>query len=100
MTATRTLAVGRELIGSRIVTSGGKQLGHVIDLELDPADGFRVTAIELGRFAWLDRLHILRPVLHGKADSEPRTVAWDDVDRLEGRTLVLRTGYSLGEHDA
>lgn len=95
VTTARTMFVARELIGVVIVTDAGERLGHVIDLELDPADDFRVTALELGRFAWLDRMHVLRPVMHGRSTSGPRVIAWDDVDRLEGRKLILKPGAKL-----
>jgi sporulation protein YlmC with PRC-barrel domain len=95
VSAARRMFVARELIGVAIVTDAGKRLGHVIDLELDPADDFCVTGLELGRFAWLDRLHVLRPVMHGRSASGPRVIAWDDVARLEGRKLILKPGAKL-----
>ncbi|MEA2623084.1 MAG: hypothetical protein QOH61_1994 [Chloroflexota bacterium] len=89
--APRTMLVAQTLIGVQVVAASGKKLGHVIDLELDPENGFRITAIELGRFGWLDRLHVLRPVAHGRSSSGPRVIPWSDVDRLAGRKLHLKT---------
>jgi sporulation protein YlmC with PRC-barrel domain len=88
----RTLVVARDLIGASIVAASGKRIGHVIDLEIDPRDDFRVIGVELGRFGWLDRFHVLRPIAHNQAGSEPRVVPWTDVDRLEGRRLILKAG--------
>jgi sporulation protein YlmC with PRC-barrel domain len=93
----RTLVVARDLVGVLIVTASGKRVGHVIDLEIDPRDDYRVIAVELGRFGWLDRLHVLRPLTHGRASSGPRVIPWTDVERLEGRKLYLRDGAVAAE---
>jgi sporulation protein YlmC with PRC-barrel domain len=93
----RTLMLARDLIGASIVNAAGKRIGHVIDLEIEPSEGFRVIGVELGRFGWLDRLHVLRPIAHDRASSGPRVVPWTDVDRLDGRTLVLKKGASAAD---
>lgn len=92
-----TFAAARRLIGARVVSSEGKTLGHVIDLEVEPARDFRVAAVELGRFGWLDRLHLLRPIAHGRTSRPIRIVEWRDVERVDGRRLICRPGAKVIE---
>ncbi len=91
------LPAARSLIGALVVSAEGKRLGHVIDVEVDPRHGFRVLALELGRFGWLDRLHLLRPIAHGRTSGQPRLVAWNDIDRLDRRHLICRPGAEVHE---
>lgn len=97
MTAQRTLLVARSLIGALVVGADGKRLGHVIDLEVDPERDFRVSAVELGRFGWLDRLHLTRPITRGRSTQPLRIVAWHDIDRLDGGRLICRPGTKVRE---
>jgi hypothetical protein len=92
-----TFLAARWLIGAMVVDADGRRLGHVIDLEVDPQNDFRVSALELGRFAWLDRMRIVRPMAHGRFSRPPRIVAWDDVERFERGRLVCRTGTTVRE---
>jgi hypothetical protein len=97
MTTTRTLLVARSLVGALVVSADGKRLGHVIDLEVDPERDFNISAIELGRFGWLDRLHLVRPIAHGRSPGPLRIVAWQDIDRFDGRRLICRPGTRVRE---
>jgi hypothetical protein len=92
-----TFKAARWLIGARVVSSDGKTFGHVVDLELDPTDQFRITGLELGRFGWLDRLRLLRPLAHGQTSRPLRIVAWSDVERFEGGKLICRSGAKVTE---
>jgi hypothetical protein len=90
-----TLAVARWLVGARVMIDG-KSAGHVIDLEVEPARGFRVSALELGRFGWIDRLHLLRPMAR-KSERPIRLVAWRDVERVENGRVICRPGTKVEE---
>ena len=90
-----TVPAARALIGAKVVSSTGQMFGHVIDLELDPRTDFQIVAVELGRHGWLDRLHLLRPIAHGRSTQPIRAVRWQDIDRLEGRTLVCKAGAKV-----
>jgi hypothetical protein len=88
---------GRWVIGAKVLAAGGETMGHVIDLEVDPEHDFAVSAVELGRFGWLDRLRAVRPIAHGRLSGTRRVVAWSDVERLEGHRLICRPGAKVVE---
>jgi sporulation protein YlmC with PRC-barrel domain len=92
-----TLLAARQLIGARVETSDGRTLGHVIDLEVDPERNFRVSAVELGRFGWLDRWRATRSLAHDRLGGKLRVVAWRDIERYEQGTLVCKTGTKVQE---
>jgi sporulation protein YlmC with PRC-barrel domain len=88
----RSFFIAADLIGRRVVAANGRELGHVIDLELQHGrGGFRVAALELGRYGWLDRLHILRPLARriGGA-AKPKLIDWRSVERAPKGELRLR----------
>ena len=58
-----------------------------------------MAGVELGRFGWLDRLHLTRPLAHSRTRRPLRIVDWADVDRLERGRLVLRSGAKVREQD-
>ena len=95
-----TLPAARRLIGAKVVSSDGKGFGHVIDLEVEPQNKFEVSAVELGRFGWLDRLRLVRPIAHARSSRPIRTIAWKDIDRLEGGRLICRPGATVVEEFA
>lgn len=93
MTTRRRLRI-YDLVGSQVVEAGGRKFGRVMDVELDPADGFAVICLELGRYGWLDRLGILQVVnrrLRGD-HHRPLTVPWSSVDTFEDGEVRLRPG--------
>ena len=92
-----TLLAARNLIGARVIDDHGKTLGHVIDLEVDPERDFRVSAVELGRFGWLDRLRAARPIAHDRLGGKLRIVAWRDIERYEDGKLLCRPGAQVQE---
>jgi hypothetical protein len=92
-----TVLAARWLIGARLVDSNQKFLGHVIDMEVEPDRSFRVAALELGRFGWLDRLRALRPLAHDRLANRPRVVAWSDIDRFEDGRLICKPGAKVRE---
>ena len=90
-----TLLAAQHIVGATVVDSGGKTLGHVIDLEVDPERDLRVSAVELGRFGWLDRVRALRPLAHDRLGGTLRVVAWSDIDRYEDGRLVCKAGAQV-----
>lgn len=92
-----SILAARYLIGARVVDSGGKTLGHVIDMEVDPTRDFRVSAVELGRHGWLDRFRALRPLAHDRLSKRPRVVAWRDIDRYEDGKIICKPGAKVLE---
>ena len=85
----RTLRIA-DIVGSRIVDADGKRLGRVVDLELD-ARGREVTALVLGRSAWLHRLHLQRLLRRHRA----QRVKWSSVATFEGGTIRLKEGRGV-----
>ena len=92
-----TILGARWLIGARVVDEGGKSLGHVIDMEIDPERRFRISAVELGRHGWLDRMRGLRPLAHDRFSRPPRIVNWSDIVRYENGRLICKRGAKVHE---
>jgi sporulation protein YlmC with PRC-barrel domain len=81
-----------ELVGRRVETRGRRNVGEVIDVELEAQrGGLRVVGLELGRHGIFDRLHLLRPIAQRLAGaSDPVVVRWDEVESLEPGRIVIR----------
>src|SRR4051812_19178336 len=94
--ACTTLTI-EDLVGSRVVTAEGKQVGRVIEVQATPGPEYRVTGLDVGLSAWLDRLHLLGRLVARGTDIKPRTASWDDVDRYERFTVILKPGRELRE---
>lgn len=88
----KTLYIG-DLLGSKIVTSEGKKIGHVVDIEITPDQEHKVTVLVYGRHGWLFRWHVLHPFAEKFGlRFEPDSVPWDAVDRFEHLTITLKPG--------
>lgn len=93
--ATTSLLLAGDVVGRRVVAANGRSLGHVIDVELRPVeDGLEVIALELGRYGWLDRLHLLRPLASRVGSRELRLIPWSEVDRIDD---AVRLGQGDGK---
>ena len=82
------------LVGASVMLDG-KKLGDVIDLEVDPERDFQVSALELGRHGWWDRLHLTRPLAQARSQTPIRLVDWQDVDRIEKGRVICRKGTEI-----
>jgi sporulation protein YlmC with PRC-barrel domain len=91
------ILVARDVIGTRVVDSDGNDLGRVVDLDIDVAAGFVVTALEIGHPQLIARLQLLRPLSQARTGHRPRTVAWRDVDRMDDGRIILRRGARIGD---
>jgi sporulation protein YlmC with PRC-barrel domain len=88
----KTLLIG-DLLGSKIVTSEGKKIGHVVDIQITLGQEHKVTALVYGRHGWLFRWHVLRPFAEQFGlRFEPDTIPWDAVNRFERLTVTLKPG--------
>jgi sporulation protein YlmC with PRC-barrel domain len=88
----KTLYIG-DLLSSKIVTSEGEMIGHIVDLKITSGREHKVTALVYGRNGWLFRWHVLHPVAEKFGlRFEPDTVPWDAVDRFEHLTITLKPG--------
>ena len=94
MGAARSIRVG-DLVGSRVVTSTGTTLGRVAEVRAARQAPYRVTALELGPYGWLDRLHVSALDIIGQR-AEPHEIRWEAVDRFEHGTIILKPGH---DHD-
>jgi hypothetical protein len=92
-----TILAARYLIGAKVVDADGKILGHVIDMEVDPTRGFRVSGVELGRHGWIDRMRALRPLAHDRLSKPPRIVVWTDIEKYENGKLRCKPGAKVRE---
>jgi sporulation protein YlmC with PRC-barrel domain len=85
-----------DLIGSRIVTSEGKQLGHVLDIQLTHGPEYKVTVLMYGSVGLFHRLHLLNPFRKGNPSlPKPDTVPWDAVASFERPVVKLKSGFEV-----
>ena len=85
-----------KLLGHKIVTAEGKRIGHVADIVLTEAAPYKVTGFLYGERGWEHRLHLLNPfsrVDHAQTESD--TLSWDDVERIERSTIILKQGVRI-----
>jgi len=88
----RTIFI-EDLLSSRIVTAEGRKVGRVVDLELARGPGYKVTAILMGTFGWLDRLHVIGPAARFlRRAPKPKSIPWDEVEKFEGFVVTLKAG--------
>lgn len=79
------------LIGSKVKSASGKNLGRVVEIEVSPAPEYRVLRLILGGSGWLERWNVLLPVARARGRSiEPKTIDWSDVERCEPPVITLR----------
>src|SRR5437762_9049462 len=79
-----------DLLGSRLITSEGKCIGRVADIELSQGPEYRVLSLIYGRRGLLYRLHVLNPFRQLGPERPPDKVAWEAVERIDGPVITLR----------
>ena len=85
-----------DLLDCIIVTSEGKVLGHVADIQLTPGPEYKVIALIFGRRGWLYRLHVLNPFTPAqRRPSKPDAVPWDAVESFNRPIVKLKPGYEM-----
>jgi sporulation protein YlmC with PRC-barrel domain len=88
--AKRSISI-EDLVGSKIVTAGGRKIGHVVDLEVEPRPDFRVTSLRYGPGGWLSRLHVFAPLTSALGIRiRHDTIPWTAVDHIENFTVILK----------
>lgn len=96
MQHTQTILIA-DLLGSRIVTSEGKKIGHVVDIQITSGREHVATALVFGQHGWLYRWHVLHPFARKFGlGFEPDTIPWDAVERFERFTVTLKPGREPG----
>lgn len=86
-----------DLLGCRLHTAEGKRLGHVADIQLSEGPEHKVIALIYGRSGLLYRLHVLNPLHDPKQEpSEPDSVPWEAVERIEPPVITLKPGHEPG----
>jgi hypothetical protein len=93
--ASRSVHV-EDLIGAPVEDAAGKRVGRVVDLEVRPHENWEVTALVLGRFAFLDRFDTLRAFPYRlRGFGRERMARWADVETFEDGRVRLRSGARL-----
>ena len=83
-----------ELLSKKILTSEGKRLGHIFDIQLSRDGKHRVTALMYGENSLLYRLHVYEPVVRAfRPKHQPKTVPWEAVDHFDEKGVHLKPGY-------
>jgi sporulation protein YlmC with PRC-barrel domain len=78
-----------DLIGSPVVTTADRCVGHVVDVELTSGPEYRVIGLICGRAGWLNRLDVSHFLGEGR---RPVSIPWDSVERFEDLTVRLKPG--------
>jgi sporulation protein YlmC with PRC-barrel domain len=84
------------LVGRKIVTESGADLGHCHDLRAElTASSLRVTALVVGTHGWLEHFGI-----GAQASASPQrvrdkdTVSWAAIVRIDGHHIVVRDDWA------
>jgi sporulation protein YlmC with PRC-barrel domain len=86
-----------ELMNKRIITAGGKTIGHVFDIQLSRDGKHRVTALMYGQKSLLYRLHVYEPVARAfRLKQKPKTIPWEAVEYFDRTAVRLKPGYEAG----
>lgn len=86
------------LLNSKIVTSDGKRIGWVTDLQLSPGPEYRIIALIYGTSGLLHRLHVLHPFAKVlRLTSELKTITWDEVASVKQATIKLKPGQRVSK---
>lgn len=80
-----------DLVGSRIITPDGREIGHVVDVLVTRGPEYRVTHLLYGRHAWPYRLHLKEPKIHDDEQGPAYMIPWEDVERFEHFTVTLKS---------
>lgn len=84
------------MLGNEVISSSGKRLGCVADVELSPGPDYSITGLFFGRGGLQHRLHLINPFERSKGyRHKPNRVAWTDIERIEKRRIVLKAECSL-----
>jgi hypothetical protein len=80
-----------DLLGCKIVTTEGKNIGRVVDMHLSPGPDFQITDLVYSHSAFLYKLHILRTLAtRFGMHIEQGTIPWAAVDQYERAILTVR----------
>lgn len=83
-----------DLIGSKIVSADGRQVGHVVEVRVSPGPVHRILSLLYGRYGWLSRLHMHRSARNTLGlHVVPHEVPWEAVDRFERFTVWLKPDW-------
>jgi sporulation protein YlmC with PRC-barrel domain len=79
-----------ELLGSRVVDTREKIVGHVADLQISPQPPYEVQGLFYGTRGWMHRFHV--------PDEASRRhsacfVPWDAIARLEPGMVLLKADW-------
>ena len=89
-----------DLLGCKIVTTEGKVLGHVLDVQLTSGPEYKVTALMFGRGGLFHRLHVLNSFRRERAKpARPDTVPWEAVASFERPVVKLKPGFAEGAQE-
>src|SRR5437868_14968552 len=90
---TETLRL-EELLDKKIVTAGGKPIGHLFDIQLSRDGEHRVTALMYGQKRLLYRLHVYEPVATAlPLKPQAKTITREAVHHVEPAAARLKAGY-------
>jgi sporulation protein YlmC with PRC-barrel domain len=84
-----------EIVGSRVVTADGHAIGRVVEVRVTKHPPHRVTGLDLGPAAWLERLNVAAFIGGWHRRTQPRRVPWEAVDRVDRATITLKPGREV-----
>jgi sporulation protein YlmC with PRC-barrel domain len=80
-----------DLLRCKLITSEGKLVGHVTDIQLSKDPEYRILAFIYGRRGLLYRLHVLNPFRHMEYEEiPPDRVPWEMVAQITFPVITLK----------
>jgi sporulation protein YlmC with PRC-barrel domain len=80
-----------DLLRCKLVTSEGKLVGHVTDIQVSEDPEHRILAFIYGRRGLLYRLHVLNPFHYsGHAEVLPDKIPWEMVAYIAFPVIILK----------
>lgn len=83
-----------DLLGSRVIDTDGRILGHVADIQVSSRPPYEVQGLLYGGRGWMHRLH-LRVSLPDEASGRRKAdfIPWQAVKRLEPGVVYLKEDW-------
>lgn len=80
-----------DLLRCKLVTSEGKLVGHVTDIQLSKGPEYRILAFIYGRRGFLYRLHVLNPFRRlGDEETPPDKIPWEMIAQIAFPVILLK----------
>ena len=81
-----------DLLGSKIVTAEGREIGHIVDLRL--SSDYEILTIMYGLSSWYHRLHLINPFKRTHRQLPmPKEIPWKYVASYDRHMVKLKENF-------